>query len=452
MSISLMSDIHSEAGVIATLVYNPEFILHSEHLKPKHFFNIENASIYWAILELYKSSVTNIDAFNLSTMINSNTAIKRQVEKLNIPSIQEYVDVARNIARHTLEEYKLLVEKILTMSFKRELYKKLQVFQTHCLDVGKNDLGELHQLVYSDLGRLSEEFIMNSDGVPEYKDVIDDVWSKICNNRVSGEYYGYPWKFPILNDYCQIQKSELLITCGQRKSGKSMLLLNQCVSMIKNGVSCLYIDTELSTERFTERMLAHLTKVPIQRLRLGNYSPTEEIIIKDAIALLKTKKFTHIYMPSANEQKIYALCKMTKLKSGLEVVFYDYIKGSSSSSSEMYNELGNRTNFLKNEIAGALDLAVVAGAQLNRNMEISDSFKIEMYASTIINGRHKKADEIANDGVGCGNYLLWVKLNRNGDQHDIDSSEYIDIHFDGSTATMEQTAQQHTNEVPEFMT
>ncbi|MFR7443134.1 MAG: hypothetical protein ACLUUO_06085 [Sellimonas intestinalis] len=42
--------------MIATLVHHPEFILHTDYLKPSYFYNVENGCIYWAISELYKNS------------------------------------------------------------------------------------------------------------------------------------------------------------------------------------------------------------------------------------------------------------------------------------------------------------------------------------------------------------------------------------------------------------
>ena len=37
MEISELSDIQSESGVIGTLIYHPEFILHTDYLHPGYF-------------------------------------------------------------------------------------------------------------------------------------------------------------------------------------------------------------------------------------------------------------------------------------------------------------------------------------------------------------------------------------------------------------------------------
>ena len=110
------------------------------------------------------------------------------------------------------------------------------------------------------------------------------------------------------------------------------------------------------------------------------------------------------------------------------------------SSSEQYNALGQRTNFLKNNIAGELGIAVLAGAQLNRNNQVADSDKMERYVSTSILWREKTSDEIMNDGgLDYGNYALSVCLNRNGQQ--MEEDEYISMNLDGDRMRIEQAKQ-----------
>ena len=49
MDVLELADNQAESGVISTLVYHPEFILHSDYLKAGYFFNQDNGCIYWAI-------------------------------------------------------------------------------------------------------------------------------------------------------------------------------------------------------------------------------------------------------------------------------------------------------------------------------------------------------------------------------------------------------------------
>ena len=130
--ISKISDNQAEAGVIATLVYHPEFILHTDYLKPSYFYNVENGCIYWAIQELYKNGIETIDAINITNMLNSNKAVKKTIEQYNLSNFQEFISMSQYACRHSLEEYKLLVNNVVTMSFKRDLNKIAMEIQANC--------------------------------------------------------------------------------------------------------------------------------------------------------------------------------------------------------------------------------------------------------------------------------------------------------------------------------
>lgn len=445
--IILPYDINAESGVVGTLIYHPEFIFHSEYLKPSYFYRKENACIYWAIQELYKEGIDNIDTFNIITKIESNKKTKQMFAGMNITSLQDLLNMYQYVVRNTLEEYKLVVDRVVALAFKRAMYNKLEQIQRQCLDANDVDINALYGKANSEINALAETFIA-TERVELFTNKIDEIWSNIKKRQTDEGTYGYQSKFPLLNDYCPYEKGELHVFAAPRKTGKSMVMMNELANFIKNDIPVAYLDTEMGEKRFMERFLAHLTQVSINKIKRGTYTPSEEILINDTLKYLKSKKFTYIYDPNWTNEKIYATTKILIHKMGLEVLIYDYMKGSSLSASEQYNELGNKTNFLKNEIAGALDIAVIAGSQLNRNNEIGDSYKIEQYASTVINFKPKTPDEISIDGEECGNYKMWVKLNRNGEQQEVESGEYIDLLFKGNTATIEQTAKQHETNNP----
>ena len=132
---------------------------------------------------------------------------------------------------------------------------------------------------------------------------------------------------------------------------------------------------------------------------------------------------------------------------GLEFSIYDYIKSNVTSSSENYNVLGQKCDFLKNNVAGELNIAMLAGAQLNRQNQVADSDKLERYVSTSIFWRDKTSEELAKDGLDCGNFAATVDLNRNGEM--MDEEDYVDFKFDGNKMRIVQAEKQHSkNETP----
>ncbi|MDD4805061.1 MAG: DnaB-like helicase C-terminal domain-containing protein [Candidatus Pacebacteria bacterium] len=439
MNISDINDVQAESGTISTLLYHPDFILHSSFLKPSHFYDKKNGCIYWAIQELYKSGVDKIDSFNLSSMINSDSRVKKKMQEFDVKTLDELIELARNVTRGTVKEYLIVAREVATSAFKRKLHTKLVELENDCCD-SKYTLDDLNTKAYDSINNIAEEFVL-TEKVQKFGDKIDGIVSDIKSRQCGNKHYGIPSKFESFNKYCPFERQELVLFEAKRKTGKSIIMMNEAVHKLKNNIPCVYFDTEMSDRNFTERLLANLTGVPVYKIKSGSYSPSEGQMIDEAIEFIKKAPFVHLYEPVMTNDKIYSTCKILQYKMGLQFVLYDYLKSSESDSSRQYNDLGNKTNFLKNNIGGELNLAVCAAAQLNRSGEIGDSWKIEQYVSSAIVIEQKSPEEIATDGAECGNYKAFIKLNRNGEQ--MAEGEYIDLVFDGNTATINEAKQQH---------
>lgn len=441
MDIAELSDIQSESGVIGTLIYHPEFILHTDYLQPGYFFGVENGCIYWAIQELYKSGITNIDAYNISNKLQSNKSVQKTIEKYNLPSVQEFIELYKETARHTMEEYKMLADNIVTLAFKRDLVKTLNQLSANCFNPDY-ELEKLNNVVYGELDKLTQKYISTND-IHILGNDIDAIWNEIINRRTSDGMYGIPSKYKLFSDYYTYEPGELVVIQAKYKQGKSVLLMNEVVHKLKNGVPTLVVDSEMPTRLYTERLISHLSGIEMKRIKNGNYSDEEGKMINNWILWLKEQPFVHIYNPNLTNEKLYSICKMLKHKIGLTFVVYDYLKSNETSSSDNYNVLGAKCDFLKNNIAGELDLAVLAACQLNRNGEVADSIKINRYLSVGIKWEYKTQEMIAKDGIKCGNAFAKIYVNRLGRQMlEDDDEDYIDFIFDGDKMTIIE-AQQH---------
>lgn len=441
MDVLELADNQAESGVISTLVYHPEFILHTDYLKPGYFFNQDNGCIYWSISELYKKGIDNIDAFNISNMLSSNKAVQHTINKYNLPSIQEYIDLCGETARHTLEEYKLLAQSVVTLSYKRDLVRGMKEIEKVCMDKSIT-LSELNKKRNEILQKLDEKYIV-SDEIKLLGDEAEDLWNEICDRRTDTGFYGIPSVFKILSNWFTYEPSELVVIQAKYKQGKSVVMMLEALHKIKNGIPTLYVDREMSDRIFYERCLASLTGVDVKRIKNGRYSGEEEEKIKKANIWMKKQPFVHVYRPDLSDEELYSMCKILKYKMGLQFVIDDYLKSNATSSSDNYNILGTRTDFLKNKIAGELNLAVLTAAQLNRQGEISDSLKINRYLSVGIKWFLKTQEQIANDGLQCGNAGMKIYINRLGEQQpEDDDSAYLDFIFDGNKMMISE-AEQH---------
>lgn len=436
-----LSDIQSESTVIGTLLCHPDFILHSEYLLPKYFYGEENGCLYWAIQELVKQGIENVDAYNLSNMIQNNNGVRKALEKLNLPSVMEFIELYKETARDTLEEYKVYADNVVSFAFKRELQKTLKQLEKKVSQKGMT-LNDLNHAVYNELDGLTKKFV-TSEEVTTLGNEIDEIWDEIVRRRTADGIYGIPSKYPSFLEYFTYEPGELVVIQAKYKQGKSIFLMNEVVHKLKAGIPTLVIDSEMTTRLYTERLLAHLTGVSIKKIKNGQYSKEDEQNIHRWLQWIKEQPFVHIYDPNMNNEKLYSICKMLQRKMGLQFVVYDYFKSNATSTSENYNIMGAKVDFLKNNIAGELGLPVLAACQLNRGGEVADSIKINQYLSVGIKWGFKTQEMIAKDGQECGNAFAKIYVNRLGLQMSEDDEEdYIDFIFSGDNMTIIE-AKQH---------
>lgn len=450
--IDSVKDISSEAGIIASIILKPELTFYSENLTPNQFSNKQNAYIYYAVCQLAQKGIDKaVDAYSIVNILDmrfkrkSEGDFKFDAETLSgvtIEAVSEFVDSAKIIARETPEEYLVLVDKVIECAFRRDVFTKLISCENLCFSGTEKNL---EQKIYDTLDNVMMSYSSNNE-VPQYKDVVDDYFKEIEERQGDG-ISGMPFKFPTLNKYATIEPGELFIFAAEAKQGKSMILLNCAVDLLKQNKSVLYIDSELNSRMFTCRLVAHLAGIEFNRVKSGNYNETEEKRIHAAIEWIKTKKFTHVYMPMFDAKSIYTTVKKVKHTQGLDVLVVDYFKsGGDGDAFATYQELGKLVDMVKNKICGDMNIAGIGAAQATTSGRVADSAKIGRNASTIAIIQNKSPEEIEADGIDCGNKKLTVCLNRNGEQ--MAPNDYIDLKFNGNLISYEEAKQQHIPREP----
>lgn len=437
-----INSIESESGIIASLIHHPEFVYFSEKLLPNHFTDADNQCVYTAIQKLAFDGITVVDPYNIIECLNSSEATRKFADRITIEKLNELVEMSDILARHTAEEYNMLVKNVLDAALRRDTLSRLKECEKYCYDRGVDNLEDR---IYAALDNVMTEF-SNANEIPSFKDVVDDCWGEIQSRQGNG-YAGIPFKFPTLNEYATIERGELFVFAAEAKQGKSMMLLNCAADLLKQDLSVLYIDSELNTRLFTARLIAHLTGIEYKTLTSGTYTEEDAKSIDKAIEWLKTKKFTHIYMPIFDVQSIYAAVRKVFHTQGIDVLILDYLKSSAEGDAfASYQELGRLSDLVKNRLAGDMGIAAIAAAQATATGKVADSAKIGRNASTIAVITDKTPQEIELDGPECGNKKLRVVLNRNGMQMAPD--QWLDMHFDGNHILYEEAKKQHVPQEP----
>ena len=439
-------DISAEAGTIATLIYHPDYLLVDNNLREKFFYSLENQILYWTISKCVESGITSsLDALSLQNMIGSHPGVQRAAERCGLTNLHEYISFARSAARGTFAEYKVLANTVVMYAFRRELCTLSGEIGRECFNMALS-LDDLNDYVNNGINHIAERFIFNSDTI-QLGEKIDDIWSEIENERNDDGTVGIPSKIPSLNEFFTFGKGELTLVAGPTGRGKSSYFLAETCNALKNGVSMVVFDTELTDKVYLPRLLACLSGVPVKSIKSGQYTNEEKVRIDKAKEWVKSHDLVHQFQPTFNKLEIEQICRKWLNKDKLDFLVYDYIKPTEKyGAAEISQSMGLMADFLKS-ISGNMKIPVLGGLQLNTlTGNVADSMKPERYADVLMYWKPKSLERQQKDGGACGNFMIQVVKNRNGSIHDINNEDdFIDISFRGDYMEIKE-AKQHKSD------
>ena len=336
--------IDSEAGIIASLIHNPELYFYSEHLLPNHFVKRDNGYVYTAIGNLAKQGIKTVDPYNILECLESTEGTRGYAKELSVDKLNELMDMSDILARSSVEEYKMLVANVMDAAFRRDTFQKLRDCQALCYNRSEENV---ERKIYDIIDDIMTEY-STVDDIPKFCDVVDELWEDIERHQ-DGNESGIPFKFPTLNEYVRIESGELVVVGAPAKGAKSMFMLNEAVDILRQGKSVMYIDSELSSRLFLCRLVSHLTGIEFNRIRSGRYDDEEAVRIKEQIAWVKQQKLVHMYMPIFERDTIYTAVKKIDHQFGhLDVLIVDYLKSTGDADAyATYAELGKLTDMIK---------------------------------------------------------------------------------------------------------
>ena len=436
---NLPHDSTSENGVIGSIILKPTLIGHSESLKPKMFYNDELGALYEIVFDLFNiDGVSKIDDYTIISKIEASNQYKKVLNKYSTQQLRDMFKKLRYVGTEDLNEYIRRCENVMSMDFRRNSHIKLREMSKEVLHNLDDGMNIVNLKIQDEIMKLAEEYLMENS-VQTIDEVIDDAFEEIKNRSEDSDAIGFPSKFKTINKYFKYERGELVIIGGRAKSGKSMFFLNEIYHKLKNNVPCAIFDTEMPTRQFIERFLSLYTGISVANIKNKRYNDEEFQKLLEAKEWLKHKPFAHIYDPEWTQEKIITTAKILQRKIGLDFLVFDYIKATSTSNLRIkeHNYLGDMANFLKNNVAGKLNIAVLAGGQMSpRETRLADSDKLNRYASVVAYWMKKTIEERQSDDSSDGTHKIFIEYNRLGSQ--FEEYQYIDMFFDGDHAKIKQ--------------
>ena len=166
-----------------------------------------------------------------------------------------------------------------------------------------------------------------------------------------------------------------------------------------------------------------ITGIPVWHLETGNWKKNIQLYnkfqeTKDQIKIIQNQ-VDHLQVSGKPIEEVISIVKrwyFSKVGRGNPcVVIYDYIKltGESDKNKQEYQLIGEKVNALK-ELSLELNIPILTACQLNRSAEngvddssaISQSDRLQWFASFVAIFRRKTVEEIAEDGQEFGSHKM----------------------------------------------
>lgn len=438
-----LTDTGAEAAVIASLVVTPELSFEYDELTARHFSSVPNQLLYYALCELAKKNAKDIDKINIRSVLSAHPSTEKLAKEITDEDLDDILDASPELARTSVEEYKQVAFVVKDKAFRREMIKKLKSCESLCFNGEDKDI---RNTVYAALDDVITNF-GPSEKMHTLGEIIDDIVAEIEEDQKEGSYI--PFFIPQLNDYCRIERTQTVVFAALQKRGKSIWLMDNMVYLAKQGLKCLYIDTEISDKEFTMRMLSHMAQIEYRRIHDGNLSNEERERIKQVVAWIRNdSKIVHKYIPVVSDTEILSTVIKMKNTYGIDVVILDYLKANGEYALDAYKNsaaLGKTLDLIKNEIAGKMNLYTLVNVQAAGDFTVAKSKDIGRNCSTLVFLNRKTPEEIANDGgIRYGNMKFTILDNRSGAV--MSEDEYISILLDGDRCTFKECEQPERQE------
>jgi replicative DNA helicase len=454
-----IAHVGSERAILSIAMADPETLFDiTVDLSPEDFTNIANKRIYQIMLSILDNKYSNIGKVN-PTIIHAlaqNSGIEDEIGGATYLNMVEKTNAG-------VENLKFFVEKVKQASIRRESFLKAVTVIEDAVSSEEEDAETF-------VARQEEKFLdivmkmdNNTNEVIRIGDKIDMILEK--RETTPREVIGIPTGFAEYDRATGgLVPARLKVVASPPKTGKSAHALNVGINVaVGQGIPVLYIDTEMPTEEQIDRMTSIIatdsgTVVPERLVISGMYSRNprmKEAVDDYAKPLIQGAPFYHVYMPDFSPEKIHNLARKFQRQHGVTwngfenqfVLIFDYIKMDESSfkgNQQEYIILGQITNMLKNKIAGAMGIPVLAYAQINprtgygaedlNSSHISGSNRIVMFVNELSILRRKTDNELAEHGRENGNRTWKLGETRNGGSYE----GWIDYTVEKGVAKMKE--------------
>mgnify|MGYP003665000932 FL=1 len=164
-----------------------------------------------------------------------------------------------------------------------------------------------------------------------------------------------------------LHPGDYLALAGRSGSGKTTRAMNILAHYTKMGRRSLFFSMEMKRQKGMMKLVSDIGSVPFSAIKTADLNDYQWSCASEAIATVKKSKLHIDDSSGLSIGDIERKARQLKAKyNGLDLIVVDYIQRLKIDSSNMYTELTNASNRLK-DLAMELGASIIVIAQLKKN-------------------------------------------------------------------------------------
>lgn len=354
-------NIEAEEAVLGAILIDPEGIFRVlPFLKVEDFYLQKHRWIYEAVIRIHERR----DPIDFVTL----TSELEQQERLEAVGSASYITelIAAVPSAISVESYGRLVEQT---SVRRRLLDAAGDIARFAYD---ESLPVEEVVDYSEKAlfgvsqkRSTRDLQPIQEIVPRYYDHIENLYEH------RGELMGVPTGFHALDSILGgFQRSDLLILAARPGVGKTSLMLTFALKAAEQRKVTALFSLEMSAEQLVQRLVAQISGIDAQRLRLGQLKSEEWPAFAEAIGHLSELPIYIDDTPAISVLQLRTKVRRLASERGLDMIYLDYLQlmSSESRSDNRVQEVSYISRSLKG-LAREVDVPLMTASQLSRAVE-----------------------------------------------------------------------------------
>lgn len=414
--------LEAEQAILGSVLIDPScFPTVSMLVRAEYFYLPQHKAIYMAMLSIDASGNGAIDPLLILEMLKNEKVFSNEEDgKTYLFQLADIVPSTANVEAYC----KIIKDKF--------YIRTLINVSNDIIDLAENS-GEEADIILDNAEQRIYEIRQGKTvaGPSKLSDVIASVYDTLykLNSEEKEQFRGLPTGFPDFDKMCNgLNRSDLVIVGARPAMGKTSFTLNMARNVaVKSGRRVLFFSLEMSKEQLAQRIISTEARIPGQKMRKGDLTPSEWERLSSACVFLADVQLYFDDTSNITVPEMKARCRRLK---NVDAVFIDYLQlmQSAKRAENRVQEVTEITRSLK-LMAKDLMIPVVVCAQLSRSTEgrgsshkpqladLRESGSIEQDADIVLmlyREDYYKTDKESPEDVEVNTAELLVQKNRHG--------------------------------------